>query len=64
VQVRKSVFLRHFHVMMIILPRQARDKHRENSTRHAFSYRSSSPRSARRATCRSTWAAVRLNWPC
>jgi hypothetical protein len=30
-QVRKSVFLRHLYTKMISLPRQARDKHRENS---------------------------------
>ena len=31
VRVRKRHFLRHFILKMIILPRQARDKHRENS---------------------------------
>ena len=36
-QVRKRVFLRHFILSMIILPRQARDKHRENSKKDAFS---------------------------
>ena len=30
-QVRKRVFLRHFMLKMIILPRQARDKHREST---------------------------------
>jgi hypothetical protein len=30
-QVRKRVFLRHFILNMIILPRQARNKRRENS---------------------------------
>ena len=30
-QVRKRDFLRHFILKKIILPRQARDKHRENS---------------------------------
>jgi hypothetical protein len=35
--VRKRRFLRHFILKMIILPRQARDKHREKSkTRVAF----------------------------
>ena len=36
-QVRKRIFLRHFILNMIILPRQAQDKHRENSTTEAFS---------------------------
>jgi hypothetical protein len=31
--VRKRHFLRHFILKMIILPRQARDKHREDSTK-------------------------------
>ena len=35
-QVRKRVFLRHFILKMIILPRQARGKHRENSEGGAF----------------------------
>jgi hypothetical protein len=30
-QVEKTVFLRHLYIKIIILPRQARDKHRENS---------------------------------
>ena len=30
-EVRKPVFLRHFILKMIILPRQARDKHGESS---------------------------------
>ena len=34
--VRKRVFLRHLYIKMIILPRQARDKHRENSIGDAF----------------------------
>jgi hypothetical protein len=29
--VRKTYFLRHLYIKTIILPRQARDKHRENS---------------------------------
>jgi hypothetical protein len=33
--VRKRVFLRHFILKTIILPRQARDKHRENTQKHA-----------------------------
>jgi hypothetical protein len=37
----KRVFLRHYYILeMIILPRQAREKHRENSKRDACSYRS------------------------
>jgi hypothetical protein len=32
----KRVFLRHFILKMIVSPRQARDKHRENSTKDAF----------------------------
>ena len=32
-EVRKSHFLRHLCIKTIILPRQARDKHRENSTK-------------------------------
>jgi hypothetical protein len=31
VQVRKRHFLSHLYIKMMILPRQARDKHRENS---------------------------------
>jgi hypothetical protein len=35
--VTKRVFLRHLYIKMIILPRQARDKHsRENSKKDAF----------------------------
>ena len=34
--VRKTHLLRHFIPKMIILPRQARDKHRENSKKDAF----------------------------
>ena len=36
-QVRKRHFLRHFYIKCIILPRQARDKHRENSKKVPFS---------------------------
>eukprot|EP01046_Picozoa_sp_COSAG06_P089781 COSAG06_NODE_36141_length_451_cov_0.732955_1_plen_45_part_10 len=35
--VRKTYFLRHLYVKMIILPRQARDKHRKNSEKGRFS---------------------------
>jgi hypothetical protein len=35
-QVRKRHFLRHFYINCIILPRQARDKHRENSKNDRF----------------------------
>ena len=35
-EVRKTHLLRHFVPTMIILPRQARDKHRKNSKRDAF----------------------------
>jgi hypothetical protein len=34
--VRNRVFLRHLYIKMIILPRQARDKRRENSNKDAF----------------------------
>ena len=34
--VRKRVFSRHFIVKLIRLPRQTRDKHRENSKKDAF----------------------------
>jgi hypothetical protein len=34
--VRKRVVLRHLYIKMIVLPRQARDKHRENSKKDAF----------------------------
>jgi hypothetical protein len=37
-QARKRVFLRHLCIKAMILPRQARDKHRESSKRDAFSY--------------------------
>jgi hypothetical protein len=34
-QVRKRVFLRHYLILiMIIFPRQARDKHRESTQKH------------------------------
>jgi len=36
-QVRKRHFLRHLYIECIILPRQARDKHRENSKKVPFS---------------------------
>eukprot|EP01046_Picozoa_sp_COSAG06_P038221 COSAG06_NODE_4392_length_4305_cov_1.890157_5_plen_106_part_00 len=32
----KTAFLRHLYIKMIVLPRQARDKHRENSKKDAF----------------------------
>jgi hypothetical protein len=35
-QVRKRHFLRHLYIKCIILPRQARDKHRENSKKGRF----------------------------
>jgi hypothetical protein len=35
-QVRKRHFLRHLYIKCIILPRQARDKHRENSKKCRF----------------------------
>jgi hypothetical protein len=35
--VRKRHFLRHLYIKCIILPRQARDKHRENSKEVPFS---------------------------
>ena len=31
----KTVFLSHLYIKMMILPRQARDKHRENSKKEA-----------------------------
>ena len=37
VPVRKRHFLRHLYIKIIILPRQARDKHRENSKKVPFS---------------------------
>jgi ectoine hydroxylase-related dioxygenase (phytanoyl-CoA dioxygenase family) len=36
-QVRKRHFLRHLYIKCIILPRQARDEHRENSKKVPFS---------------------------
>jgi hypothetical protein len=36
---RKRHFLRHLYIKIIILPRQARDKHRENSKKVPFSLR-------------------------
>jgi hypothetical protein len=32
---RKTAFLRHLYIKTIVLPRQARDKHRENSKKDA-----------------------------
>ena len=37
-RVRKRVFLSHFYIKTIILPRQARDKHRESSKKDAFRF--------------------------
>jgi hypothetical protein len=37
---KKTVFLSHLYTKMIFLPRQARDKHRENSKKRPFSCRS------------------------
>ena len=39
VEARKRHFLRHLYIKCIILPRQARDKHRENSKKVPFSLR-------------------------
>ena len=39
IQVRKRHFLRHLYIKCIILPRQARDEHRENSKKVPFSLR-------------------------
>ena len=36
---RKTAFLSHLYIKTIILPRQARDKHRENSKKCRFPYR-------------------------
>jgi hypothetical protein len=36
-KVRKTYFLRHLYIKTIILPRQARDKHRKNSKKGRFS---------------------------
>jgi hypothetical protein len=33
---RKTTFLTHFYIKTIILPKQARDKHRENSKKMPF----------------------------
>ena len=44
-EVRKRVFLRHFILKTITLPRQARDKRRESSKRDAFSCSTSAVRS-------------------
>jgi hypothetical protein len=55
-QVRKRVLLRHFALNMIILPRQARDKHRENTQKKvaAFSYSLCSTHCSRYRCC-SAW---------
>jgi hypothetical protein len=44
--VRKRHFLRHLYIKCIILPRQARDKHRNNSKKVPFSLRCSSSSSS------------------
>ena len=41
--VRKRHFLSHLYIKINILPRQARDNHRENSKKVPFSYRASMP---------------------
>eukprot|EP01046_Picozoa_sp_COSAG06_P034884 COSAG06_NODE_3695_length_4999_cov_8.221837_7_plen_50_part_00 len=33
---KETPFLRRFYIKLIILPRQARDKHKENSKKMAF----------------------------
>jgi hypothetical protein len=38
-QVRKTPFWSHFYIKTILLPRQAREKHRKNSKKHRFSCR-------------------------
>eukprot|EP01046_Picozoa_sp_COSAG06_P011958 COSAG06_NODE_689_length_13068_cov_9.661269_13_plen_117_part_00 len=54
-----SVLLRHlYNIQMIILPRQARDKHRENSEQDAFLQRC-----FKRAACRAApWQTCRRRW--
>jgi hypothetical protein len=56
-QVRKRLFLRHLYIKPNILPRQARDKHRENSKRETVLCRSS-----RRSFIRSAFGGLRR--PC
>jgi hypothetical protein len=57
-EVRKRSFLSHLYIKTIILPRQARDKHRENSKKWPFSCRA--------MTCSSTTVGLRSapsRWP-
>jgi hypothetical protein len=58
---RKTAFLSHLYIKTIILPRQARDKHRENSKKDAvFPTRIQQPND-RLARCRQAAAS---SWPC
>jgi hypothetical protein len=47
---KKTVFLSHLYIKMIIMPRQARDKHRENSKRETGFLQSSSSGCSKSAT--------------
>jgi hypothetical protein len=49
-QVRKRHFLSHLYIKCIILPRQARDKHRKNSKKVPFSRTISANSSSRRCS--------------
>jgi hypothetical protein len=52
-QVKKRVILRHFYIKCIILPRQARDKHRENSKKRAVFLQQTRSCGTRSSSC---WA--------
>jgi len=56
-QVRKRVFLRHYTLKMMILPRQARDKHRESTQKRTRFCRCSLRRSTRSSDRVAGWSA-------
>jgi hypothetical protein len=53
---KKTVFLSHLYIEMLCLPRQARDKHRENSKQTVF-LQQSTVLCCRMMTC---WARMRM----
>jgi hypothetical protein len=63
-QVRKRHFLSHLYIKVIFLPRQARDKHRENSKKVPFSRRNQRSHAHRSPLARVGGRSVRNNGGC
>jgi hypothetical protein len=57
-QGEKTVFLSHLYIKTMILPRQARDKHRENSKKRAFSHQASTVMELRTTDAIRRWVAL------